>query len=108
MKSPVLVAIGVAVFVAVGIGCGTNNEGGDPDPDAGTQSGFDPGSRQFMETCNEAVDCAVPAGADVVICQLYQAKNAKFCTKSCTAATAAADCPSPSPGCNNMGVCKAP
>ena len=31
-----------------------------------------------------------------------------FCTYHCTMATAAADCPAPSTGCNNMGICKVP
>lgn len=30
----------------------------------------------------------------------------RICTKPCTAATAATDCPAPSPGCNNKGVCR--
>lgn len=70
--------------------------------------GYAPGSQAFMEPCNEDVDCAVPEGADAAICQLYQARGAKFCSRACTLETAATDCPLPSNGCNNMKVCKAP
>lgn len=52
----------------------------------------------FMETCKKDEDCA--SGQ----CHTYNAKGQK-CTISCQTDS---DCPAPSPGCNNMGVCKAP
>jgi hypothetical protein len=98
-----LVGVALALF---SVACGRNNSG---TGDAGNDAGFDPGSRAFLETCNEDLDCEPNTASDAgVSCQVYTAKNAKLCTHSCTAATAAADCPAPSPGCNNMGVCRAP
>ena len=52
----------------------------------------------FMETCVQDEDC------ESGLCHVYNAKGPK-CTLACQVD---ADCPSPSPGCNNMGVCKAP
>lgn len=52
----------------------------------------------FLETCTMDEDC------ESGICHVYAAKGPK-CTLTCQTA---ADCPPPSPGCNNMGVCKAP
>lgn len=52
----------------------------------------------FMETCAANEDCA--SG----VCHTYNAKGPK-CTIPCQVD---GDCPLPSPGCNNMGVCKAP
>lgn len=56
-------------------------------------------SRQFLEECTQHADCA--SG----LCQSYPAKGKSLCTLQCSAT---APCPSPSPGCNNQGVCKAP
>jgi len=52
----------------------------------------------FLETCTVDEDC------ESGICHVYTAKGPK-CTLACQTAS---DCPPPSPGCNNMGVCKAP
>lgn len=52
----------------------------------------------FLETCADDADC------ESGICHVFNAKGPK-CTLACQSA---ADCPPPSPGCNNMGVCKAP
>ena len=52
----------------------------------------------FMETCAKDEDC------ESGLCHVFNAKGPK-CTVLCTTD---ADCPPPSPGCNNMGVCKAP
>ncbi len=52
----------------------------------------------FMETCVQDEDC------ESGLCHVYNAKGPK-CTLPCQVD---ADCPVPSPGCNMMGVCKAP
>jgi len=52
----------------------------------------------FMETCKNDADC------ESGNCHTYNAKGQK-CTISCQTNS---DCPLPSPGCNNMKVCKAP
>lgn len=56
------------------------------------------GKLGFLETCTVDEDC------ESGICHVYTAKGPK-CTLPCQTAS---DCPPPSPGCNNMGVCKAP
>jgi hypothetical protein len=53
----------------------------------------------FMEECTTDEDC------ESGNCFFYPGKGVSLCTLSCTTAT---DCPPPSPGCNGMGVCKAP
>lgn len=52
----------------------------------------------FLESCEKDEDC------ESGICHVYTAKGPR-CTLACQTA---ADCPSPSPGCNNMGFCKVP
>jgi hypothetical protein len=53
----------------------------------------------FMARCTDNGQCA--SG----LCHPYPARGASFCTIPCTRD---GDCPAPSPGCNGMGVCKAP
>jgi hypothetical protein len=55
--------------------------------------------KKFMEECGLDEDC------ETGLCHFYMGKGASLCSKSCTGA---ADCPPPSPGCNLMGICKAP
>jgi hypothetical protein len=57
------------------------------------------GGGQFMEPCSDAVPCA--DGQDLV-CFQYN-RRGSVCTTECTTD---ADCPAPSRGCNNKGVCK--
>ncbi|MBK8252819.1 MAG: hypothetical protein IPK82_09140 [Polyangiaceae bacterium] len=52
----------------------------------------------FMDNCTQNSDC------ETGLCFNYTSKGPK-CTLPCESDT---DCPSPSPGCNNKGVCKAP
>jgi hypothetical protein len=52
----------------------------------------------FMETCAADSEC------ETGYCHNFNAKGPK-CTMSCQVDS---DCPCPSPGCNMMGVCKAP
>jgi len=57
--------------------------------------------KPFLAACGANDEC------ETGLCQTFPAKG-MFCSKPCTAATAAVDCPAPSPGCNNNGVCKTP
>lgn len=70
---------------------------GDSDTDGG-----DGGGLSFMSPCSMAPGAPqCPAGTS---CDEFPAKG-PHCSKPCKEAT---DCPPPSPGCNMMGVCKAP
>src|SRR5262245_24565198 len=94
----------VVALIAAGLSQGCPSGGLNP-PDGGL---YEPSSRMFLETCEDATDCQPGPGADAGICNFYPARNELLCTRACTTATASVDCPSPSPGCNNMGVCRAP
>jgi len=61
-----------------------------------------PGMKAFGEDCTADADCA--SGA----CRDFQMMTVKKCTKTCTAATQANDCPNPpSQGtCNMQGYCR--
>jgi hypothetical protein len=60
------------------------------------------GGLVFMSACSTAPGSPqCPPGTS---CDNFPAKG-PHCSKPCTEAT---DCPPPSPGCNMMGVCKAP
>jgi hypothetical protein len=52
--------------------------------------------------------CTANSECESDFCNAYPAKGGSFCTNHCTAATAAKDCPPPSPGCNMMQACKMP
>jgi hypothetical protein len=52
----------------------------------------------FMSECEDSAECETKS------CYFYAAKGS-FCTQPCTSP---ADCPPPSSGCNNKGVCKPP
>jgi hypothetical protein len=88
-----------------GGGGGGGGGGGDAAPaaDAGSEcevTGDDP--LPFMCPCEVADDrCDTTAGD---MCFNFNAKG-PHCTRACSSPT---DCPAPSGGCNNMGVCKAP
>ncbi len=56
----------------------------------------------FMCACSTAPGS--PQCEPGTSCDAFPAKG-PHCSKMCAVAT---DCPPPSPGCNNMGVCKAP
>ncbi len=59
------------------------------------------GSIGFLEPCTANAECMTG------LCYRYNMATVGMrCSKTCTMATAAADCPAPSSGCNNMGVCK--
>jgi hypothetical protein len=68
---------------------------------SGTIPGFSgsPAPGTYMGSCTTDEDCT-----ETKLCHPFNAKG-PHCTLPCSADT---DCPEPSPGCNNMGVCKAP
>jgi len=60
------------------------------------------GALVFLSSCSTAAGAPpCPPGTS---CDDFPAKG-QFCSKPCKVAT---DCPAPSPGCNMMGICKAP
>jgi hypothetical protein len=61
-------------------------------PDAGT------GDLPFLAVCTSNEECATG------LCFNFNARGL-HCTHACESA---AECEAPSPGCNNMNVCKAP
>lgn len=94
-----------AVFTALLLGSAACSDGGGTTDGGEPDANYAPGSQPFLQPCHTAVDCAVPSGADAGVCGAFPNKGGNLCTKACTVA---ADCPSPSPGCNNMGICMAP
>jgi hypothetical protein len=77
-------------------GCGgSSGNGGEPDGGGGggDMSSFAAGSRKFGDTCNGQADCA-----SGLLCESFAMHTIQRCTKSCTAATQATDCPAPSAG----------
>jgi hypothetical protein len=73
-------------------------------PPAGTQtdSGV-PGRRLGDKGCKTNEDC------DSNVCFMAATEADNFCTRNCTKASAATDCPSPLPGtCSRQLVCDAP
>jgi hypothetical protein len=61
-----------------------------------------PQKKAFGDTCATDADC------ESGMCRSFQMMTVNKCTKACTMATQAADCPNPpSMGtCNNNGVCR--
>jgi hypothetical protein len=68
--------------------------------DAGATADAPSGDLPFMSECDPVTDMC----DDGLTCFNFNAKG-PHCTHDCTVDT---DCEAPSPGCNNMGVCKAP
>jgi hypothetical protein len=66
--------------------------------DAPAESAPDAGLLPFMSPCEKNEECVTGN------CFPFNSKG-PHCTKPCTQAT---DCPPPSTGCSNMGVCKSP
>lgn len=75
------------------VACG--EEGGDTGADAAPMC---MGTLELYSTCTESTEC------DSCLCYTYN-QGAMICSKACELDT---DCPAPSTGCNNMGVCKRP
>ncbi len=74
-------------------------DGSADDAEAGADA--PPAKQGFMAVCAKNDEC------ESGICKDFPSRGT-FCTRACTTATAATDCPAPSPGCNKDGVCKAP
>ncbi|HWL84564.1 MAG TPA: hypothetical protein VNO21_02110 [Polyangiaceae bacterium] len=75
-------------------------EGGAPQQDAGGAADANDagGKLALMQPCDRDDQC------ETGLCFPFNAKG-PHCSKRCKSDT---DCPSPSTGCSNMGVCKAP
>lgn len=73
-----------------------------PSADAGAAEAATGGKLGFLAPCTSNTEC------ESGLCKEYPARGGSFCSKTCQIATASIDCPPPSPGCNNMGICKAP
>lgn len=65
-------------------------------PDADAEAAAEGGTAGFLMNCSDNVDCTSN------LCFAFNAYG-PHCSKACTKTT---DCPPPSPGCSNMGVCK--
>jgi hypothetical protein len=78
------------------------DDGGAGEGDGATEGGAGGGDAglMFLSPCDPGDDQCPPNTS----CDAFPAKG-PHCSKPCTVAT---DCPMPSPGCNMMGVCKAP
>ena len=88
-----------------GSGTGGGNMNGMSADDGGTGDGGGgggtPGAKAFGDTCVNNSDCQSN------ICGNFVMGTVHRCTKSCTVATQATDCPAPSDGtCNANGYCK--
>lgn len=84
--------------VGVGVAAPSSTDAGAPNPPpdaAATKAGL-------------FAACSVDADCESGVCRDFPAKGGLLCTKTCTTATASTDCPPPSTGCNNQGICKAP
>lgn len=103
-KGPLLTLVFAALTVGATalapLGCGGDGDGG---ADAGTDGGTSTSTRTnvgFLEPCTQTSECA--SG----LCYRYNMATVGMrCTKTCSGD---GDCPAPSAGCNNMGVCKHP
>ena len=61
----------------------------------------DAGPKMFGDTCTTDCEC------DTSMCRQFQMGATMKCTKPCTVATQATDCPAPGTGmCTNNGYCK--
>jgi len=90
------------VILTLGVGvaaCGDGDDGGGDAPDANAG-----GSLQFMEMCELTDDQCDRSDRTDMVCFNFNNKG-PHCTHPCSGDP---DCDNPSPGCNNMGVCKAP
>lgn len=104
----------LSLLLGIGfVGCG-----GD---DTTTMSGMDLASRLDMAThgdlaiavCADAgmaafgAACTADCDCSTSMCRMFQMGAVHLCTRPCTVATAAMDCPGPSTGtCTNNGYCK--
>ena len=89
-------------FLAIALlaGACTTGGGSEPTPPDGPVPSGDGGLIPFMEACTLGID----EQCDTGLCFDFNTKG-PHCTHACAVDT---DCAAPSPGCNGMGVCKAP
>lgn len=80
-----------------GLDASPDDASGDAGPDV-----VDAGRKGFLGACVKNDDCEVG-----LFCKDFPSRGT-FCTRACTTATVATDCPPPSPGCNKDGICRAP
>ena len=88
-----------------GNGSGENNGSSTDMANGGVVStdmaGATPGTAAFGATCTVNGDC------QSLLCEQFVMGTVHRCTKACTVATQATDCPAPSDGtCTNNGYCK--
>ena len=108
MRTPLSIVMSLVLFGA----CGDDGDDGGSPPDASTATvdampsgGADAmpgGALQFMQACDPTNDMC--DSAMNLTCFSFNNKG-PHCTHSCQGDS---DCAAPSPGCNGMGVCKAP
>lgn len=94
MKRALQLALLALALMAFGA-CGGDD---DSNGDAADAAMCTPGQTALYETCTANSDC------DSCICHSYN-MGGLLCSKTCMSDM---DCPAPSTGCNNMGVCKRP
>src|SRR5262249_40217882 len=85
---------------------------GEPGPEPGSGKFAVDGGDIVVDTDGgklpDLAPCTASEQCQSAICNAYPARGGSFCVNACTMATAAQDCPPPSPGCNKMGFCKVP
>jgi hypothetical protein len=70
-------------------------------PDSAAPPAGDGGSGAFGDTCTQNSDC------QSMMCEPFRQQSIMLCTKACTTATQATDCPAPSAGtCTPKGYCR--
>jgi hypothetical protein len=81
---------------------GTTGHDAGHDAAGGDAGGGDGGKKAFGETC------VLPSDCESNLCEPFQQGNEMLCTKACTVATQATDCPAPpSAGtCTPKGYCR--
>lgn len=90
-----LLAVFASIIFSAAPGCGSDDDSSGPDAGAAADAGE---NLPFMSSCQSNDEC------ETNLCFSFNAKG-PHCTHSCMMDE---DCEEPSPGCNNMGVCKAP
>ncbi len=102
MKAVLLIVI---LGLAVGVGCGGGDDAPPVDATPTADASFGAldaagtcGATPLYQACTGNDDCSS------CLCHSYNAAGL-LCSKSCMRDE---DCEAPSPGCNNMGVCKRP
>jgi len=81
-----------------GMGPGDRDDGGGAPPPPPPDAALDASNLGFGASCWDNLQCASD------LCFDYKARG-QFCSQICKQN---ADCPTPSPGCNGMGVCRQP